>query len=437
MNKLLIIALLVLCSFACQDKTICTLSGNIQSGNVSTLSFQGCDTNFTITLDANGHFSVTIPTQKIPFFTLAGVVEEENKWQFSTPVYLAAGTDVHFDMNFTNTNAEFQTKDRNNQALQEFRTFSQSQNRHLWTTTPSPDTVEHFLSLFIEKAQKINDELSPDKEVKEYIEKWADMDYLSAVSNLKFIYPRFPNWKIPANLKLPSVPQTCDIAYWKMFYDCPMHVSTYLNQQSKEPEEQLRLLQEQFKKPGIRIEITNRIIENYLRNYSYSDENYSRLEKLTTELPNRKEILKQYRAKRYSIVGAEMPDISFEDQDGNNHKLSDFKGKYIYVDLWASWCGPCVGEVPHLQKLEKKLKNKDVVFVSISLDSRRPEWIQKMKQLKMHGNQWRAIDNTFAEMLNVKGIPHFLIYGKDGRLLEYKTLRPSNSMIIEKLESLH
>lgn len=436
MNKLLI-ALLVLCSFACQDKTICTLSGDIQAGKVSTLSFQGCDTNFTITPDANGHFRVTIPTQKIPFFTLAGVVEEENKWQFSSPVYLEAGANVCMTINFVNTTSEFSVKDNNNQALQHFREYCQKQNRHLWTTTPSPDTVEHFLSNFIEKAQEINTSSSPDKKVKEYIEKWANMEYLSAVSNLKFIYSRIPNWTVPTNLELPSVPQTCDIAYWKMFYDCPMHVSTYLNQQSKEPEEQLHLLQEQFKNLDLRIEVTNRIIENYLRNYSYSDENYSRLEKLTTELPNREEILKQYRAKRYSIVGAEMPDISFEDQDGNNHKLSDFKGKYIYVDLWASWCGPCVGEVPHLQKLEKKLKNKDVVFVSISLDSRRPEWIQKMKQLKMHGNQWRATDNTFAEMLNVKGIPHFLIYGKDGRLLEYKTLRPSNSMIVEKLESLH
>ena len=436
MNKLHI-ALLVLCSFACQDKTICTLSGDIKTGRVSTISFQGNDTTFNITPDSNGHFSVTIPAQKIPFVTLAGVVEDENKWQFSTPVYLKAGTNIHMTMNFVNTKSEFKTKDDNNQALQNFREHSQEQNQNLWTTTPAPDSVEHFLSHFIEKAREINATLHLNKEVQEYITTWANIRYLSAVLNLKFIYSRIPDWEVPSNLKLPSIPQTCDIAYWKMFYDCPMHVSTYLNQHSRVPEEQLRLLQEQFKTLDLRIEVTNRIIENYLRNYSYSDENYSRLEKLTAELPNRENILKRYRAKQYSIIGAPIPDVSFEDKNGNKHKLSDFKGKYIYIDLWASWCSPCVGEVPYLQNLEKKLKNKNVVFVSISLDSHRSEWEQKMEQLKMHGNQWRATDDTFAGMLNVNGIPHFLIYGKDGRLLEYKTLRPSDSKILEKLESLH
>lgn len=436
MNRLLI-TLLVLCSFACQDKTICTLSGDIQSGKVHTLFFQGCDTSFSITPDSCGRFSVTFPTQKLPFFTLAGVVEDENKWQFSSPIYLSAGANVHFTLELIDSEAEFHTQDKNNQAIQEFRKFSQEQKRLLWITTPTPDSCTLFLTNFLNEAQKINSTLSPNKEVKEYIEKWANIEYLSAVSNLKYIYTRTPGHTIPTNLTLPAVPQTCDIAYWEMFYDCPMHVISYLNQHSQEPEDQLRLLQEQFSTLDLRIEITNRIIENYLRNYKYSDENYSRLEKLSTNLPNREEILKQYRTKRYSIVGAPIPDISFEDCHGNKHHLSEFKGKYIYIDLWASWCGPCVKEVPFLQKLEKKLKNKDVIFLSISLDSRRKEWIEKMEQLKMHGNQWRATDNIFAEMLNVKGIPHFLLYGKDGLLLEYKTLRPSNPAIIKKLEALH
>lgn len=436
MNKLLI-SLFVLCSFACQNKTIYTLSGKIQSGKVNSLFFQGCDTTFTITPDSNGCFSMTLPVQKVPFFTLSGVVEEENKWQFSSPIYLIASSNVNITMNFVNKKLDIQAEDKDNQALQEFRKFSQEQNRQLWTATPAPDSIAIFLSYFSKKAQKISSEFSPNKKVNEYIEKWSNMECLDAVLNLKFIYSNASDRQIPTDLELPSIPLTCDIAYWKLFYNCPAHIVSYLNQQSKEPEEQLRLLKEQFKIPDLRIEVNNRIIDNYMRNYSYSDKNYSRLQKLTTELPDREKILEQYSAKRYSIVNAPIPEVSFEDLQGNKRQLTEFKGKYIYIDLWASWCGPCVGEVPFLQKLEKKLKNKNVVFVSISLDSHRSAWVQKIKQLDMHGNQWRIIDDTFAEMLNVKGIPHFLIYGKDGRLLEYKTLRPSNPAIVKKLESLH
>lgn len=437
--KRLIIYLLGLCSFGCQDKTICTLTGKVSSNNAYTLIFQGSDTNFIVTPDTNGCFSITIPVRPIPYFTLSGLVEDEIKWQFSSPVYLRPGATVRIDLFLTNAKAEIKPKDDDNKALQQFRLYSEQQNKNLWMNTPAPDAVAQVFTGYLKEAKRIISFFSPDKATSDYLITWANMEHLNAASHLEFIYSRTQEWKVPEAVteNLPSVPQVCDVAYWNMFYDCPMHITTYLKRQSKQPEEQLRLLQEQFKTPALRIEITNRLIEDYSRTYSYSDANYARLEKLSAGLPNRSEILKQYRAKHYSIIGAPVPEISFEDKDGNEHRLSQFKGKYIYMDLWASWCGPCVKEVPHLQNLEKNLKNKDVVFVSISLDSGQSEWIRKMEQLKMSGNQWRATDGTFASMLNVKGIPHFLIYGKDGHLLEYQASPPSHPMTKEKLESLH
>ena len=127
----------------------------------------------------------------------------------------------------------------------------------------------------------------------------------------------------------------------------------------------------------------------------------------------------------------------FEDKNGQEHRLTEFAGKYIYIDLWASWCAPCVAEVPHLQKLEKDLNRRDIVFVSISLDTKRENWEKQMEQLHMHGNQWLVRDEAFADMMNVKGIPHFLLYGKDGTLLDYKTARPSSGDLLKsRLEHL-
>ena len=115
-----------------------------------------------------------------------------------------------------------------------------------------------------------------------------------------------------------------------------------------------------------------------------------------------------------------------EDADGNVVEFSSFKGKYVYVDLWASWCGPCCKEVPHLQALEKELQNENVVFLSISTDTDKEAWKKKMVELGMHGNQLHDRDNTLCNALNVKGIPFFLIYDKEGKLHTYKAMRPSS-----------
>ena len=97
----------------------------------------------------------------------------------------------------------------------------------------------------------------------------------------------------------------------------------------------------------------------------------------------------------------------------------------MYVDMWASWCGPCCKEVPFLQQLEKELNNDDVVFVSVSSDRDEQAWRNKMAELKMHGNQLLDVDNTLGDALNVKGIPFFVIYDKEGNLHTYGALRPS------------
>ena len=115
----------------------------------------------------------------------------------------------------------------------------------------------------------------------------------------------------------------------------------------------------------------------------------------------------------------------FRGPERNQHRLSDFKDKYLYIDLWASWCSPCCAEIPYLQKLEKSVTNPDVVFVSISLDENREAWEKKMDQLKLDGHQWIVKDGAFTDMLNVRGIPHFLLYGKNDKLMQYKAERPA------------
>lgn len=436
----LLLLLLSVC-LACTNKQEHAFTGSVLLDNADvayTLTLHGSDTTFTITPDSKGQFAFTVPAHGSPFFNLSGVVETPSKWQFSSPVYLPAGTPVHLDIRLTGTQADIRSKDNNNNLLQEYRQYMLQKSKQLWIETPAPDKISGYLEEYTGKARQLIADKKPDKATADFLTTWAEMQYLDACAGLPFIYSRHKGWQLPAEITdIPTARiQSLDKPYWYMFYGTAAHILNSLQRQNDTIEAQVRLLGEQYHTPALRQEVIRQIVGKFLRDYPYSDPNLSRLENLCAGLPERESLLEQYRDKRYSIPGAPLPETEFEDKEGKRHRLTDFKGKYIYIDLWASWCGPCVAEVPHLQKLEKELKNKEVVFVSISLDAKRTDWEKKTEQLGMHGNQWIVTGESFANTLNIKGIPHFLLYGKDGTLLQYRAPRPSSPELRQQLEEL-
>ena len=144
------------------------------------------------------------------------------------------------------------------------------------------------------------------------------------------------------------------------------------------------------------------------------------------------QLIEQDRIDSYSRVGGEMPDVPIIDQQGNEHRLSEFKGRYVYIDLWASWCGPCNQEIPYLKELERTIGNDKVVFISISIDEDSNAWKAAIKRHNLSGNQFLG-NETLATLLKVQGIPRFLIYDKEGRLLYPDAPRPSSQMEIRRI----
>lgn len=89
--------------------------------------------------------------------------------------------------------------------------------------------------------------------------------------------------------------------------------------------------------------------------------------------------LGEFKVRKSSIAGTPFPaDVVLTDLQGKKVDFAKYRGKYVFIDLWASWCIPCIKEIPHLKQLEKDLQNKDVVFLSISIDTNVAAWKKKV-----------------------------------------------------------
>lgn len=127
--------------------------------------------------------------------------------------------------------------------------------------------------------------------------------------------------------------------------------------------------------------------------------------------------------------GGRAADFTYPDQQGKMVSLSDFPGKVVVVDVWATWCGPCRTEIPHLKKLEEEMREKDVVFLGVSLDEKKnkQKWLDVIKTEGLHGVQlfadgWSKITKDYK----ITGIPRFLVFDKQGHIATTHAPRPSS-----------
>lgn len=135
------------------------------------------------------------------------------------------------------------------------------------------------------------------------------------------------------------------------------------------------------------------------------------------------------------------PDFNFENYKGGKTKLSDFKGKYVYIDNWATWCGPCRMEIPFLQKIEEKYHGKNIEFVSISIDEMKnhDKWKTFVKEKQLGGVQLMADkdwSSDFIRAFDINSIPRFILIGPDGKVVDADAKRPSDPGLTTQLDEL-
>lgn len=129
-------------------------------------------------------------------------------------------------------------------------------------------------------------------------------------------------------------------------------------------------------------------------------------------------------------------DFAVINNDKTITNLSSLKGKVIYIDIWATWCGPCLAEMPHLEELKEKYKeNSDLAIVSLSVDDNDEVWLRNLDKRNPGGIQWR-VDRPKLADYDVETIPRYILIDKNFNIAEMNAPGASDKKIADLIDKL-
>ena len=195
-------------------------------------------------------------------------------------------------------------------------------------------------------------------------------------------------------------------------------------------------------KRGILKRLLNLILKDEAGWKHYSKDLKSRYTQKYIEITGDSTVVTKVATKEIAVASLNSA-LPLESTDGEaislEKLLESHKGKVVYVDFWASWCGPCIGQFPKSRELHKRFAGKDVVFLFISTDSNQKSWLDKVNEnADLLSGSYRVLDHDadFLKQIKLEKIPRFLIYSRDGKLVNPDAPRPSDESINEVLNAL-
>jgi thiol-disulfide isomerase/thioredoxin len=456
--KKIIAFLSVICFISCQDKeVITTLSGKITNTEAKTIKLEGLNFSKEINLNEDGTFSDTLQLDYNGLYSL--ILNDENQKY----LYLENGFQLNMENNAEEFDKSFVFKgngsNENNFMLKKSQIIES-----IYGKMNDMESVKPLYTLdekaYIEKNESYKKEilkaLEDEKLTNEHFVKYEKLDADYHVLRMYEQYPSYhgyfiDNREFKTSESFPlakddfsmdnedlfkfsfSYRDLCSGLFSKKMYaeadstKTPIDKGFAVLKTVKSKLIQSELVKNMF----YELNGTKPNLEAiYKEMLSYSmDEKYK--ERLTEKFEIVKNLAK----------GVPSPTFDYENVNSGTTSLESLKGKYVYIDVWATWCGPCIGEIPSLKEVEKAYHGKNIEFVSISIDEKKDhdKWKTMVADKELKGiqlfadNAWKS---DFVKNYAIDGIPRFILIDTEGKIINADAPRPSDPKLKEVLTEL-
>ena len=445
--KNLLLLLVIISILSCQKKvkpTHVIFTGSIENNNANSAKISGNGFEKVIEITENGNFSDTLKIDKEGYYSL--LIGRE-----STPVYLIQGANVGLTLN---------TKEFDESLV--YTGDIAAENNYLaakYLLSEKEMAFDKVYSLpedkFIIELNKINssysDLLNSSTEVaKGFIKnetKELEYAHINNIENYEEYYQYLTkDTSFKASESLYNSYKEFNFADNYAFENSSAYKSLLASHYARIAKDAssnsdkdialayLETVDHKFPNGAVKDELmfnylrygmkANNALEDVYSLYKNSNQNDENLSKVTNS----------YKTLTKLTPGKTSPIFNYENFKGGKTSLEDLKGKVVYIDVWATWCGPCLREIPVLKTLETDYQDKNIAFVSLSIDEKKDydKWRTMITEKKLEGIQLMADNNwksKFVTDYGIKGIPRFIIIDIDGRIVSSDAPRPSNSEI--------
>jgi len=385
-----------------------------------------------------------------PVFGKARIINDRRTVKIF-PLYIKPGSSI--ELNVSQNEVEYKGELKNeNEFFKKFELEVTMGTFKYYNSTNFDDFTT--LDALNEKNKAILSETQLNEEFKQYVASWLNYSYQSikyriiakADVQISDLPTEVINFIKETSSEKFSSSALMGVQDWRSFLDNYFYTQdTYIKTNTTKLVDRFEQITNNFSKDRYALYLSNKLINsnngmdgtcrkqvNNLSTFIKSDLTKSNLDSLYSQLS------KSELGYKHLLKGKPAPEFTFEDINGEMVSLSDFKGKYVFLDVWNIYCGPCIAQIPYIKKYEEELKSENIAFIAVSCDRQKEKqkWRDFVIKKEMVGNQLimdNGRDSDFLMDYNIKGFPTFIIIDPDGNMVDYKFHFPENKQFLPTL----
>ncbi|PVX51969.1 thiol-disulfide isomerase/thioredoxin [Balneicella halophila] len=445
MKKLLWIAIATLVIVACTkeapDYTV--LSGKLENvSGLKEIRVRGAyDFSQVIEVKEDGTFADTLQPIKTGYYTL-------QIGRANLPMYLEQGDNLNVTVDISNSENPLSFSDGKAVAVNKYLADKNKASREKVAKLggfqgifgmEEDKFLETMKSMNEEETKRLDSTKNLPEKFIELEKKTIEYDYLYNLS----LYPEYhayvtkkEDYEAPESITKPLESLTYDNEkdYNEIGIYKQLVLSHFINRYYDDANDRDEVLNE-VKGAGIeslKTDMARSLSQGLSLGAKDAKAEADRIKSLTSDEDVIKDVDKFLSSASELSEGKPSPKFTYPNINGKDVSLDDLKGKLVYIDVWATWCGPCKREIPFLKQLEKDYHNKAVHFVSISIDEKKNDWEKMVKDQDLKGIQLHAKEawkSSLVQDYKINGIPRFILLDKEGNIITADAPRPSTDEI--------